>query len=231
MPLPHISAITLDLDDTLWPIAPVIAHAEHTLHDWLRRHAPRTAALHDVAALRRVRDEVAQERPELAHDLTAIRLEGTRRALRAAHDDEALAPLAFEAFFEARHQVVFYEDTLPALQRLARRYPLLALTNGNADVARVGLADLFVGSVSATALGVAKPDARIFHEACRRLHQPVAQVLHVGDDVRLDVMGAQAAGQPAAWVRRPGHAEPNHWPTQPVHQCSDLLALADALGC
>ena len=30
-----IEAITLDLDDTLWPVAPTIAGAEQDLFDWL----------------------------------------------------------------------------------------------------------------------------------------------------------------------------------------------------
>lgn len=36
-------AILFDLDDTLWPIAPVILQAEQTLHAWLQAHAPRVA--------------------------------------------------------------------------------------------------------------------------------------------------------------------------------------------
>lgn len=231
MSLTRITALTLDLDDTLWPIAPVIQHAENTLHHWLCQHAPRTAALHDVAGLRRLRDQVAQARPDLAHDLTAVRLEGTRLALLAASDDPALAAPAFEAFIAARHEIAFYNDALPALQRLAARYPLLAVSNGNADLHRLGLSAYFVGSLSARDCGVAKPDPRIFEAACRRLGQPPAQVLHVGDDVRLDVMGAQRAGLPAAWIQRPDHAEPPQRPEAPVHHYRDLQALADALGC
>ncbi|MEY2891461.1 MAG: hypothetical protein RJA98_1369 [Pseudomonadota bacterium] len=231
MPLARITALTLDLDDTLWPIAPVIQRAESTLHAWLSQHAPHTAALHDVAGLRSLRDQVAADRPDLAHDLTAVRLEGTRLALLAAGDDPALAAPAFEAFIAARHDIVFYDDALPALRRLAARYPLLAVSNGNADLRRVGLGDYFVGSLSARDFGVAKPDPRIFEEACRRLGHPPAQVLHVGDDVRLDVMGAQRAGLPAAWIQRPDHHAPPVRPEAPVHHYTDLQALADALGC
>ena len=37
-------AITLDLDDTLWPSRPVLLHAEHMLSTWLAEHAPATLA-------------------------------------------------------------------------------------------------------------------------------------------------------------------------------------------
>ena len=41
----RIRAITIDLDDTLWPIWPTITRAERVLLDWLTHHAPATATL------------------------------------------------------------------------------------------------------------------------------------------------------------------------------------------
>ena len=41
----RISAISLDLDDTLWPVWPTIERAERVLHAWLAKEAPKTAAL------------------------------------------------------------------------------------------------------------------------------------------------------------------------------------------
>src|SRR3954451_6968263 len=76
-----IRALTLDLDDTLWPIAPAIARAEVVLHAWLARNAAATATRFDVAALRVLRDEMAHARPDIAHDFSAVRRESLRRAL------------------------------------------------------------------------------------------------------------------------------------------------------
>ena len=70
-----VRAVTLDLDDTLWPIAPVIARAEDRLHAWLVREAPATARRHDIAALRDLRDAVARESVAIAHDFSAVRRE------------------------------------------------------------------------------------------------------------------------------------------------------------
>ena len=38
----RVDAITLDLDDTLWPFAPIGARIERTLHDWFLARSPRT---------------------------------------------------------------------------------------------------------------------------------------------------------------------------------------------
>ena len=78
----RIRAITLDLDDTLWPIWPTIARAEQSLQAWLEDNAPATGALcKDRAVLRQVREGLNAERPDLAHDMSALRHEAIRRVL------------------------------------------------------------------------------------------------------------------------------------------------------
>ena len=197
-----IKGLTLDLDDTLWPVWPAIERAEAALHAWLGQHAHATARRFDVAALRALREAVGIERPDWAHDFTRMRLESLVRALTLAGDDPALAEPAFDVFFAARNRVELFADALPALSALARRWPIVALTNGNADLASIGLAVHFAGVVTARSFGVGKPDARIFHEACRLLDAPPHEVLHIGDDWALDVVGAHRAGLRTAWVRR-----------------------------
>lgn len=223
-----IRALTLDLDDTLWPIEPAIARAEQVLHRYLGEHAPKAAAMFDIPALRAMRDAVSRERPEIAHDFTAVRRESVRLALAQSGCDESLAEPAFEAFFAARHELEFYPEVLDALQRIARCYPLMALSNGNADIARTALGPLFCGAISAREFGIGKPDARIFHEACRRLGCEPHEVLHVGDDLALDVIGARDAGLQTFWLRRqPGEDDHHHGVATVV--C--LRTLADKLGC
>ena len=230
-PLPdteRIRAITLDLDDTLWPIGPTIARAEEVLAAWLREHAPATAARFDLAAAQALRAEVARLAPERAHDLSAMRRETIRRMLAATGQDEALTEPAFQAYFAARQQVDLFDDALPALRRLAARWPLLAVSNGNADLERIGLARWFVGGVNAQQVGIGKPDARIFQAAASRLELEPAELLHVGDDPRLDAQAALDAGLHAAWVTRDDPIEPARAPR--CWRGPDLLALADALG-
>ncbi len=228
--LPRIRAIGLDLDDTLWPIWPTISRAEGVLLQWLQAHAPATAALHaDKAALRAIREQMDTLRPDLAHDLTALRRESIRLALTRAGDDPALAETAFDAFFAERQRVEFYADALPALERLAARWPLVAVTNGNADIARVGLGHLFAGAVNAHTAGFRKPDPRIFHAGANLARVPGDAVLHVGDDAGLDVLGALAAGQQTAWVNRENKPW-EHGEQRPHLTVAELSALCDALG-
>jgi HAD superfamily hydrolase (TIGR01549 family) len=229
-PLHRVTALTLDLDDTLWPVRPPLIAAEKTLADWLRTHAPATAAGMGPGAMLALRAQVADEHPHWAHDLSAIRLETIRRALTCHGDDPALAEVAFDAFFEARHRVTLYDDVLPALERLAARFRLVAVSNGNAEIHRVGLGHFFAGSVSARSHGIAKPDPSIFLAACGAANALPDQVLHLGDDPALDVDGALAAGLHAGWISRPDGAHADTPLREGAHRFADLLEVAVALG-
>jgi 2-haloalkanoic acid dehalogenase type II len=198
-----IRAITLDLDDTLWPVAPAINRAEAALDAWLRTHAPATAERWTMQARRVLRDEVEAEHPQFAHDFTTQRLITLERMLQAAGDDVALVQPAFDAYFAARCEVTHYPDSIDALQRLAARVPLAALSNGNACLQRIGLMPLFGFQLNAREHGAAKPAASIFHAASSRLGCAPAQVLHVGDDIETDVIGAANAGLRTCWINRP----------------------------
>ncbi len=227
-----IRAISFDLDDTLWPIWPVIERAENALVVWLTQHAPMTAALFaSPSALREIReymhDVVIKKKPEIAHDLSAIRKESIRLALYRAKDDPLLADAAFEVFFAERNRVEYYEDAIPCVSELATRYPLISLSNGNAQLHLVGLDNIFKTAVSAKTVGVAKPDKLIFQAAADAAGVAMHEMLHVGDDAAADVVGALDAGMQAVWLNRQGKLWPHeqHQPTLEIASLAELTAL------
>lgn len=223
-----VRAITLDLDDTIWPIAPVMIRAESVLDAWLRQHAPRAAERFPIEAMRELRDRIAAERPDLAHDFTQQRRLTLEHMLRETGEDLALVAPAFDVFFAARCEVEHYADSEKALARLAARVPLAALSNGNADLQRIGLMPLFRFQLGAREHGRAKPDASIFHAACSRLEVEPAQVLHVGDDIEMDIVGGARAGLRTCWINREGRQWP-HAELRPDLEFTTLAALADWL--
>jgi putative hydrolase of the HAD superfamily len=218
--------ISLDLDDTLWPVAPVIAAAESALLEWLRAHHPRAARDSDLDTMRAMRAGVAERFPAQSHDLTFLR----RRALAeqfaaAGYLDGSAADDALEIFLHHRNRVELYPDARPALERLRRKYRLFALSNGNADLTRCGIADLFEGHVTASAAGAAKPDARIFAHLLRVADALPLEVVHVGDDPSADVVGALRAGLQAVWLNRAARAWPAGFapPPRTVSTLAELL--------
>ena len=223
----RIRAVSLDLDDTLWPIEPAIVAAEQALDEWLRAHHAPVAAAWPIAALRDLRERVSAEHPHLAHDFTAQRRLSLRAALEPHGYGDAELEAAFEAYYAARNEVDLYPDVRAGLERLAARVPLVSLSNGNADLGRIGLAHLFAASVSARDFGRGKPDPAIFAHACERVGIAPGNVLHVGDDPALDVAGARAAGLATAWVNRTDAAWSHD--VEPDVTVKDLAELADWL--
>jgi putative hydrolase of the HAD superfamily len=222
----QIRAISLDLDDTLWPIEPVIVRAEQRLDDWLQRNCPAAAAQFPIHAMRALRERISVEHPHLSHDFTAQRMLSLRAALAPHGYGDTHVDQAFAEYYAARNEVECYADVIPALERLSARFPLVSISNGNADLERIGLARYFQFSVSSRAAGVAKPSAQIFHAACARLGVTPDQVMHVGDDPELDVAGARAAGMRSVWINR----TQARWPQLPAADLTvrSLHELADA---
>ena len=230
-----IKAISLDLDDTLWPVWPAIERAEKALENWLNQHAPMAAALFANASVRdEIRSYVVRTRPELRHNLSAVRREAVRTALYRAKENPLLAEAAFEVFYAERNRVKLFDDAISSLEFLSARFPVVALSNGNADIERIGIKPYFRANISAQAFGVGKPDPRIFHAAAGAVDVCPTAVLHIGDDAGLDVLGALNAGMQTAWLNRDEsawtHAESPHITVASLTQLCDHIAAAERLA-
>ena len=225
----RIRALTLDLDDTLWPVLPALERADHELDAYLRQHHPDVARAWPIPAMRALRTQVAQERADLAHDFTAQRHITMQRAFAACGLEEAPLDVLWDIYFTARNSVELYADSLPALQRITAAYPVASLTNGNADLDMIGIRTHFAHHICARDTGVAKPDPRIFAAAAERLGVAPEEILHVGDDPVLDVVGARDAGLKTAWINRARVSWPEALGPAPDLDLADMTALADWL--
>jgi putative hydrolase of the HAD superfamily len=171
---------------------------------------------------------VAEENADRAHDLTFLRRSVLGRVSEAAGYGTDMVDDAFAIFNEERNVVDVYPDVEPGLSRLGQRFSLIAVTNGNADLEKIGLHVHFDAVVCAASAGAAKPARRIFDHAVRTGRADAQQTLHVGDHPEQDVHGAKQAGLKAVWVNRNGHQWPRQLPA-PDGVVADLVELASLL--
>lgn len=197
-----IKAVSFDLDDTLWPIAPVIERAERRMQQWIIHRHPDLAPRMDPAVLMELRESVATDHPHLAHDLSTLRRMTLGLAMRPAGCTDQDVDEAFEVFWSARNEVQLYPDVWPTLRQLSPVYRLATITNGNSDIDRVGLGEVFEHHVRAAEVGVAKPAPAIFEFTLAQLGLSAHEVLHVGDQLEADVAGALRVGMRAVWLNR-----------------------------
>ncbi len=224
-----LRAICFDLDDTLWEVWPVIRRAERVMYDFLRERYPRAVADTTIEAMRDARVRVSLDYPHMAHDFTFLRQQALREHALACGYPESMADEAFDAFIKARNQVELYADVRPALEVLHGRYRLFTASNGNADLERIGLSHLFERSVAARQVGALKPAAAVFLKVLEGTDLAASEVMHVGDDPRLDVEGARAVGMSTAWINRTGAAWPDD--IEPAtHSVTSLSDLVTVLG-
>jgi FMN hydrolase / 5-amino-6-(5-phospho-D-ribitylamino)uracil phosphatase len=203
-----IRLLTFDLDNTLWETEPVVAAAERRLLEWFAEHAPQFLQRLDADARRALRHEVLATNPALRHSVTALRLAVMELGLRrAGYTDEharALAQQGFEVFLEARHALTYFPHAETLLEELASHYTLATISNGNADVRRLGLDRYFKVIVSADEIGLSKPDPAPFLAALERAGAEPHETLHIGDHPVDDIQGARAVGLHALWFNRLG---------------------------
>jgi len=226
---PRLRAILFDLDDTLWPIAPVIVEAEKTLYAWLRRHAPRVTERFTIDSLRQARLALLARQPEFGIDLGALRHAGLVAAFEEVGEDSAGVNAAMTVFIAARNNVTPYADVVPALEQLNKSMLVGSVTNGVADLGTIGLAQHFSVRIAARDHGRAKPDPGIFLAGCAALGVTPHETLYVGDDLLLDVQGAQRAGLRAAWMNRAGKINELLHEVQPDVEVRSLSELLDWL--
>lgn len=226
-----IKLITFDLDDTLWAVQPVIEHADRQLQQWLAGKAPHLGHM-DSERLAALRGKILEGKPELAPRISELRYQSLRHACLEAGDTDAqaheTAEAGFQVFLAARQQVQLFAGVKVLLQRLAGRYQLAAISNGNADIRRVGLLEYFSFALNADAMGVAKPDVRMFRTALARAGCAADEAVHVGDNPHDDICGAQAAGMRSIWFNPAG--EPWQTGMPPDASIQKLDELPDALS-
>jgi putative hydrolase of the HAD superfamily len=231
--LADIRLITFDLDNTLWDVGQVIQQAEETMNAWLDTEVPEYRHRIDRDARMELREQVIAELPEASFNVSALREEILYRGMllcglekNQARDH---ARQAFSTFFEARQQVVFYDNALESLRHLAEHFELAALTNGNADIAMIGLDRYFSFAFSSADVAASKPAPDIFHAALQQAGVSAEESIHVGDNLLDDIHGAGSVGMHTIWIRHADQPESvTH--TQPSEVVEHLIDLPEAVA-
>ncbi len=225
----RIRAITFDLDDTLWEIMPVIRRAEAKLWAWLGENFPKIPEAFSPEAAYGLREEVMTEHWDRTHDFRFLRKMVLERMAVTVGYSPDFVDDAFDDFERVRNEVELYSDVLPTLETLTEHFLLVAVTNGNANLQRIGIRHLFHDVVTAVDVGAAKPARPIFEEAVNRAGVAAQETLHVGDHPEIDIAGAQEAGLRTVWVNRNDDDWPEHVaaPDAIVSTIADLLPVLE----
>lgn len=225
--LSQIKVLSFDLDDTLWDCAPAIAGAEEALYAWHQDVTPDVAKAHSPDSLQAYRTRIKMDYPELQGCVTASRLAGLRRLLAEFGYPESLAEQGFTVFYKARSDVQLYDGALELLASLQQDYRLAAITNGNADLESIGIADFFEYIYAADLTKAAKPASDMFRLCLDDMNIQASELLHIGDNPVTDVGGGHNARVKTLWYNPYNSAWPAHLevPHYRAHSLADIASL------
>lgn len=119
--------------------------------------------------LQRLRRAVREAEPEIYHDVTRWRFRSIEQAMLdaglSAEEASAGAHAAMINFAKWRSRIDVPQQTHDTLKQLAKKWPLVAITNGNAQPELFGLGDYFEFVLRAGPHGRSKPFSDMYFPA------------------------------------------------------------------
>ena len=206
-PLGPIAALTFDLDDTLYDNRPVIQRTTQQMLAFVKGYHPSMSDF-SLTDFEHSRQALLYREPEIYHDVTEWRRRTIELVMRqaglTAPQASNGAEGAMKSFAQWRSRIDIPQETHDTLAKLAQKWPLAAITNGNAEPHLCGLDQYVTFVLRAGPDGRAKPFADMYHLAAQKLNLPLEHILHVGDDLTTDVGGAVCCGMQACWINLQG---------------------------
>lgn len=229
----NIKLVSFDLDNTLWDVTKTIIRAEQSLRSWMQKNTSEALVIYASEQVESIRKSVLTNYAEKRHDLSFMRIQVLYECMRSAGMSEAnalqMSEDAFEVFFTGRNQVAFFDDAVQVLETLSKSYRVFALTNGNANIDRVGIGRFFEAAISSADVGASKPDPQMFTALLERSGVAADRVVHIGDHLTDDIFGAQQVGINSIWFNHRGEHE-NDSPVTPTAQVHTLEQLPQAIA-
>ena len=224
--LSAVKAVSFDLDDTLYDNKPVLIKAEQAQADFLKQHLESVPGWDFWLSIKR---QLAHSSPALQDDMSLLRQTSLRLGLIQLGLDKLkasrLAEQAFEIFLAHRQNITLEQDKFRLLEALADKYPLCAITNGNACTKIMGLEPLLSFSISARLGNPAKPHQHLFTRTTNALNIAPQHLLHVGDEPVSDVLGATRSGAQSVLTTEYRAPYCAHLPHLKISHLSQLEAL------
>lgn len=218
-PLPDVTAVLFDLDDTLVPTRRNWQRALDAVAAHLSASHPHVTAADITASYTRTSDRLWTDYDRALAplgSLTTIRRHVWGRALHSLGIDlteRALASLVDDFAYRQMRAIRPDRNLLAQLDRLVPSYQLGIITNGDTttQLHKLELAglDSYFETVVCALNSRRKPDRQPFDQARDNLAVLPGRCLYVGDDFANDIVGAAGAGMHPVWITHAGTPTPD----------------------
>lgn len=213
--LAPFKAISFDLDDTLYSNHPIMMSTSSAMLAYFQKEFPLLLGSSDIQAVYDIefwsvyKQQALDLNPELKHDVGSLRSESyylgmIDLGISKTKSREAVHH-AIKHFDFHRSNFTVPDNIHNLLAALAKKWPLIAITNGNVNTHTIDINQYFSavyysGGESMGKLNKHKPCPDMFNHACDHLSIKPSELLHVGDCGKADILGGILAGCQTAWV-------------------------------
>jgi len=229
MSLHNVKGLSFDLDDTFYDNEPVIRKAFKELYNYLNNHYPDIRDHYSFEGFLSAATNIKKAYSKEA-DLGKLRRMHIRQILTTSGYPSEINSTqnkeAYAVFWQARQKVELYPDVHTVLKELSSQLPLVSISNGNACTKTMGIDHYLQHSINAIDTGKAKPHPSMFLLACKKLAIEPEQLVHIGDNVDMDVTGASNAGCRSIWLNWHDLDMPNHNANLVINNLKSLLDIA-----
>ncbi len=191
------AVITVDLDDTLYDNTDIIKYAEYYIREKIGNDYLNGILLSEKL-YKTLKSQIAGKCPQLINDVSLLRFFTYKEFLmqKGMMSSEA-ANIAVDLVNEVRRvrsRINVSRETLDVLQRIKGHYPLIGLSNGNANFDLAGYTGYFTDILYPNVNVTAKPHYSLFYQAAWLAGCEISGVCHIGDDAVTDIYGSISAG-------------------------------------
>ena len=174
-----------------------------------------------------ISNKLLEKRENLANNLSKLReLSLVELGIRSGYkkeEAEIMSKESFKVYFSGRNDVKLYQGTEKTLKRLKEKYTLGVITNGNANLKKIGINHYFSFNISAENMNVSKPDPKFFEAAVAETSLNAHEICHVGDNPINDVQGSLNVGMKAIWFNK----KKLNWPLNERPDFEEIYSLQE----
>ncbi|ABR34846.1 HAD family hydrolase [Clostridium beijerinckii] len=102
-----------------------------------------------------------------------------------------------------------YNDVVPCLKYLSRKYELGIISNGDLNqqllkLEKINIKQYFSNILTAGEVGISKPNIELFNIACNRANRQPQECCYIGDNLYTDIIPCERIGMNGIWLNRRG---------------------------
>lgn len=100
-----------------------------------------------------------------------------------------------------------YDDVIPCLKHLSRKYGLGIISNGDLKqqslkLEKMNIKQYFTDITTAGEVGISKPNIKLFNIACNKVNKEPQECYYIGNDLQTDIIPCIEVGMNGIWLNR-----------------------------